>query len=258
MAPESPAPQPADKQIVAVPPPAKVPLPVATPPSQSATTDKAGVKEKAAMADPGAVKPEIEEAAAAPASTPEQAGGERAEAKPEDLEQAKQETASQPQTAKQAPAPAAGSAGTYVLDAGAFLFAEQSDDLKNKISELGYKPAVTEVKASVRLIRLRVGSYPKEQLASALEEIRKIAPGAFSLVRDGQSVVYAGSFADQHNIRKLSDRLREKGIDVVEEPVKVDRNLSRIQFGEFPDEASAETAAEKVEAAGIPVRVVKK
>lgn len=144
----------------------------------------------------------------------------------------------------------------YVLDAGAFLFAAQSDDLKRKISALGYQPVVSEVKASVRLIRLRVGSYAKEQLPAALDDARKIAPDAFSLAKDGQYVVYAGSFADQENIKRLRERFRAVGVTVEEEPVKVEKNLSRIRFGEFKDDVSAAAAADKAEEAGIPVRVV--
>ena len=267
MTPEAPDLQKTSKQVVAVPPqPAKVPVPVQPAPQQSAEAQKEVANEKAAMAAPAettatekgqAVKPKDEETVAVPVPVPEKPEETKAAAKPADSEKAKQAAPTQPQVTKAAPVPV-GTAGTYVLDAGAFLFASQSDDLKKKITELGYKPVVSQVKASVRLIRLRVGSYTKEQLPAALEDVRKIAPGAFSLARDGRYVVYAGSFADQHNIKKLSDRLRAEGIDVVEEPVKVDRNLSRIQFGEFSDDASAEAAAEKVEEAGIPVRVVKK
>ena len=151
------------------------------------------------------------------------------------------------------PAPAA---VVYQLDAGAFLFPAQRDEVKNKISALGYEPEETEVKASVRLIRLRVDDFPEHEIAAQLAEVRRIAPDAFSMLKDGQQVIYAGAFANQDNVQRLSARLREAGFQVSEEPVKVEKVLSRIRFGSFADDEAAEAAAQQAEDAGIPARVV--
>ncbi|MCK4536896.1 MAG: SPOR domain-containing protein [Desulfuromonadales bacterium] len=249
---EPPVPPQKSQQVVAVPPPQPTKAPVVVPvqpvPQKPATTPAADTDAKAVAS------PDKTEAAAAAKVDP--VASKEQEEKQEEQKQP-QAVAAAAVPAKPEPAPAV-STGTYVLDAGAFLFASQREELKKKISALGYKPVVSQVQASVRLIRLRVGSFSKDQLAAALDDVRKIAPGAFSLARDGQHVVYAGSFADQHNVQRLRKRFLEKGITVVEEPVKVDRNLSRIQFGVFADDASAEAAARQAEQAGIPVRVVSK
>jgi hypothetical protein len=270
---EAPAPPPKSKQVVAVPPPQPVKAPVAPAkpaPSQPAVVEKADKQPEqvpaaveadakaAAKVEPVAPEKEAAATAAAPAAEEdEQPATEPVVEKPAPQEKQPQAQAVEKE-AMPAPAAPAVSTGTYVLDAGAFLFASQRDELKKKITALGYKPVVTQVRASVRLLRLRVGSFSKEQLPAALEDVRKIAPGAFSLARDGKHTIYAGSFVDQSNIQRLCKRFLEKGIELVEEPVMVDRDLSRLQFGEFVDDASAEAAAKQAEQAGIPVRVVSK
>jgi len=158
-----------------------------------------------------------------------------------------------PEPVAQQPPP---DAAAFVLDAGAFLFPAQLEEIKKKIRALGYEPVETEVKASVRLIRLQVGGFPEAEIAEKLAEVRKIAPDAFSLVRNGQHVIYAGSFANQDNVQRLSARFREEGFVVSEEPVKVEKVLSLIRFGAFQEDSAAEAAAEAAGEAGIPARVV--
>ncbi len=275
MAPEPVTLQQASRQVVVVsPPPAKTPAPVVAqaapqlPPAAEIKAGKGDAAEAAPVATPAAkaAKPGQQTAAKGPAENGSSAQGavtgKSDQTQPADgalpapVAQNQKSAAEEAKTSQPAAGPAT-SAGDYVLDAGAFLFEAQREDLEKKISALGFKPVVSQISASVRLIRLRVGTVSKDQLPALLNDVRKIAPGAFSLAEEGQYVVYAGSFADQQNIESLSERLRQHGLTVVEEPVKVDRNLNRIQFGRFADDASAETAAAKAEQAGIPVRVVK-
>jgi cell division septation protein DedD len=278
---EPPPPQKKSQQVVVVPPPKPIEAEAAAPaPSAEQPPDAANagnVKMPDSSAAVGTAATSSAESATAEKSEREKSGEATLTASPaaadkttaaEPAASAKLEVAvpaavvavpAPPASAATAPVPepaAVAAKGSFMLDAGAFLFAAQREELKKKIRALGYEPVESQVKASVRLIRLRVGSFSKEQLPEALEKVRRIAPGAFSLARDGQHVVYAGSFADQNNVQRLLARFQEEGIPLVEEPVKVDRVLSLIRFGSFADEASAEQAAKKAEAAGIPARVV--
>ena len=251
-------------QVVAVPPPKPATSVVpAAPSAEPVKTPAPDVVPQAANAKPQEASAPVEKvpqtkvevAVPAPAKPAEtMVSATKADAKA--VERTPQTAATK--TAKTVtPAPTAvGAEGGFTLDAGAFLFAAQRDELEKKIRTLGYEPEISQVKASVRLLRLKVGSYTKGELPAALEKARKIAPDAFSMVHDGQHVVYAGSFADQNNVQQLHARFLEEGIILTEEPVKVEKTLSRIRFGRFTDDASAEAAASKAVSAGIPARVV--
>jgi len=256
------------QQVVAVPPPspaATIP-PVATPPTavQDERTETSTAADSTSPVAAEAPKVAVEkdsETAAASAESVAGPGAEDASLAAQGMKPAQQipvTDAPAAEASKPVVAPTAANQAAYTLDAGAFMFPALREELKAKIRELGYEPQESDVRASVRLIRLRMGSYSEEQLPQALEQVASLTSGGFSLVKDGQHVVYAGSFADQGNVKRLKERFLEKGITLVEEPVKVDKVLSRIRFGSFASEAGAEQAAENAEEVGIPVRVIKK
>lgn len=263
--------EPAKKQtsakVVAVPPPKPAastvpvapPKPAEQPAAEVASQEPTAKSEKApvpAVDETGKVEQtQVEASVPAPAKPAATAASTTKTAAETVKSPAETATAKVTQPVAPPPAPVVSKSG-YTLDAGAFLFAAQRDELKKKIRALGYEPEMSQVKASVRLIRLKVGSYTKAELPAALEKTRKITPEAFSMVRDGQHVIYAGSFADQNNVQKLNARFLEEGITLIEEPVKVEKTLSRIRFGRFADDASAAEAAAKAVNAGIPARVV--
>lgn len=272
---------PTSQQVVAVPPPKQEAKPaMADQQVEGEQTAAAAAGEKPA-AEPAADQSANASAAMsseAPASPPATGGEETSAESPAGTEapvvesetatdevrpgdaaptEAPAEQQAQVQADAETPAPQpAQEPVVYQLDAGAFLFPAQRDEVKKKIIALGYEPVETEVKASVRLIRLRVGGFPENEVAAKLAEVRRIAPDAFSVLREGQQVIYAGAFANQDNVQRLSARLREAGFQVTEEPVKVEKVLSRIRFGGFADDEAAEAAAQKAEDAGIPARVV--
>lgn len=205
-----------------------------TPPAASAGEDEAvaGSTMDAAEASPDEVLP-----------------AQTSPGKAQDQDQAASESSTQQPTTEPV---------VYRLDAGAFLFPAQREEVKKKIVALGYDPLETEVKASVRLIRISIGAFPESEIPEQLVQVRRLVPDAFSMRKEGQHVIYAGSFANHDNVQRQSARLREAGYEVTEEPVKIEKVLSRIRFGSFEDDEAAEAAAQKAEAVGIPARVVQK
>ena len=111
---------------------------------------------------------------------------------------------------------------------------------------------------TVRLTRLRLGSYPETEAKEALAYARGIAPDAFALRVGGTTTVYAGTFANQANLSQMAERFTREGVKVAEEPVEVQRTISLVRFGGFPDQAAANQMAARARRAGIAAEVISK
>ena len=146
--------------------------------------------------------------------------------------------------------------GPWLIEAGTFVNAGELKVVKQKIRNLGYEPQVSTMQKTVRLIRLRIGSYPEAEVKEALAYARGIAPDAFALREGGTTTVYAGTFANQANLRQMAERFTGEGVAVAEEPVEVKRTLSLVRFGGFPDQAAANEMAAKARRAGIAAEVI--
>ena len=264
--------QPASKPVsIAVPPP--------PPPVQPATKTvveeqaKTVVEEQAktasdkalAVAKPEKVavaKPAIQ--AAAPKQTPAPVARSVAQAKSATTIKPAQQTAE----TKVAPAPkpmpspeqnasskpVAG--GGFALDAGSYFFKSNSDSLITRIKKLGYEPIVTPVDAKLDMTRLRLGTYRKEEVKTALDFARSIEPGAYSAPAGDGYVIYAGTFLKQGTVDKLTKRFLAEGLKVHPEPVQVVRTLSRIRFGNFLTREDAMTAVNAAGKVGVEAVVV--
>jgi len=166
-----------------------------------------------------------------------------------------------------APAPAAkpaevkpvvpiASGGPWLVEAGTFLNASALKDVEKKIRGLGYEPQVSTTQKSVRMTRLRLGSFTAGEVKEALAYARGIAPDAFVL-RSGETyTVYAGTYTSPQNIRQMTERLVSEGVQVEEEPLEVKRTISLVRFGGFADQAAAAQAAAVARKAGIAAEVV--
>jgi hypothetical protein len=157
-------------------------------------------------------------------------------------------------TAKAAPA---ASGGPWQVEAGTYLNPSDLKTAKNTVRRLGYEPKVSTRDKVVRLTRLRLGSYPESEAKEALARIRATAPDAFTLRTGSDFTLYAGTFADQQNVREVLGRLSGAGIQAEEEPVEVKRTISLLRFGGFASQADADKAAAKARKAGIAAEVVK-
>ncbi|TLM65738.1 MAG: SPOR domain-containing protein [Deltaproteobacteria bacterium] len=228
----APPPKPAGAVAVAVPAPAKpapAPAPVAAAPAA-----KPAVSTPAPVPAPAPAKPAV---ATAPAP-------------------AKPAPAAAPVPAPPKAAPVAAD-GPWMVEAGTYLNAAALKTAEKKVRGLGYEPQVTTKQKSVRLTRLRIGSYPESELKEALAYARGIAPDAFSIRSGDTFTLYAGTFANPQNIREMSERLVGEGVQVEEEPVEIKRTISLLRFGGFPDQAAAADAAARARKAGIAAEVVK-
>lgn len=274
---EEPPPPPSPPPRVAVAPkPASAPVPppapaapaagqaqVAVPPPQSATPAPPAV----AVAPPP--KPVVSAPAAAPAAAPVPAKPAATVAPPPKPEvkpatvatpapsakptEVKAAAVAKPAAAKAAPV---ASGGSWLVEAGTYVNASALKAAEKKIRALGYEPQVSTTQKTVRMTRLRLGSFPEDEVKEALAYARGIAPDAFALRSGGNFTVYAGTFTNQQNIREMTERLVSEGVQVEEEPVEVKRTISLLRFGGFADQSTAAEAAAKARKAGIAAEVI--
>jgi hypothetical protein len=226
-APAAPAATPATVAVVPPPPPA-APVPVPANPAAAVVPPPAQPEAKpATVAAPAPAKP-APVAVAAPAPV-------------------------KPAESKTAPAVAG---GPWLVEAGTFLNASALKAAEKKIRGLGYEPQITTTQKSVRMTRLRLGSFPEGEVKEALAYARGIAPDAFAL-RSGETfTVYAGTFTNPQNIREMTQRLVGEGVQVEEELLEVKRTISLVRFGGFANQGAAAEAATRARKAGIAAEVV--
>ncbi|PLX84462.1 MAG: hypothetical protein C0614_05120 [Desulfuromonas sp.] len=148
-------------------------------------------------------------------------------------------------------------AGRYTLDAGSYLLDENVRRLERSLSQHGYQPILTQVKAKVSMTRLSLGSYPQAEAQKMLEFARTIEPGAFSMASADAYEVFAGTFVDMDNVRSMQQRFEKEGIKTELRQIEVVRTLNRICFGEFATRDQAQKEAVRMADAGIKVSVVK-
>jgi len=244
---EEPAPPPPPvKKVVAAPKPAApAPVPSQSPPATTTVptpTAPAPAKPEAKPATVSAPAPAAAKPVAAAAPAP-----------------VKTEVKPAPELAKAETKPALiATSGPWLIEAGTFVSAGELKSVKQKIRKLGYEPQVSTMQKTVRLTRLRIGSYPEADAKEALAYARGIAPDAFTLRTGGTTTVYAGTFANQANLRRMAERFTSEGVNVAEEPVEVKRTISLVRFGGFPGQAAANEMATKARRAGIAAEVINK
>ncbi len=151
----------------------------------------------------------------------------------------------------------AGEEGTYTLEGGAFLLEADLVRAEQDVRRLGFDPRLMATQKMEPMTRLRVGSYPAAQARSKVKELASIAPDAFVLRQGKRVTVYAASYFNRRHARLFANRLKEKGVRVTEVAVEVPMSLTLLSFGRFNDFASAQSAADRAEAAGITVYVHK-
>jgi cell division septation protein DedD len=253
--------------LVPAPPPAPVAAPAApaappvtaavAPPPQPATPAPASVP---APVKPAAVAVAVPPPTAAPVpTTPAPAKPAAAVVPPPAKPAAKPAPVAKPAESKATvakPVVPAVTGGPWMVEAGTFLNAAALKAAEKKIQGLGYQPQVTTTQKSVRMTRLRLGSFPAGEVKEALAYARGIAPDAFAL-RSGETfTVYAGTFTSAQNLREMTQRLVSEGVQVEEELLEVKRTISLVRFGGFADQAAAAEAAARARKAGIAAEVV--
>ncbi len=257
-APAQPAAPAGSSAQVSVPPPPVKPAPAPAP--APAAVKPAVAPATVAVAPPP--KPATPAAAAAPAQAkPAPAAAVQAPAKPVPAAMTPSPKpvsapapAAKPDVAKAAVPAVTG--GPWLVEAGTYLNASALKAAEKKIRVLGYEPQVTTTQKSVRMTRLRLGSFPESEVKEALAYARGIAPDAFALRAGETFTVYAGTFTNPQNIRQMTQRLVSEGLPVEEEPIEVKRTISLVRFGGFADQATAAEVAGKARKAGIAAEVI--
>jgi cell division septation protein DedD len=229
-----------------------------TPVVKSAAKPIAATKPKAApAAKPAPVKQPVKTVAvSAPKPTPAQK--QPVAVKPAASTSAPQKTVVKAPAAVETAMPVKQVAGGfYALDAGSYLFESNRKTLVAKIKSLGYKALVTPVDATLDMIRLRLGTFSKNEVKESLDLARSIEPGSYSSPAGDGYVIYAGTFLRSVNVDKLKQKFLDEGIKVYSEPVQVVRTLSRVRFGSFATKEDAASAALEASKAGLKAVVVK-
>ncbi|TYO99867.1 cell division septation protein DedD [Geothermobacter ehrlichii] len=226
----------------------------------AADAGKAGSEREAAVASlpeksAAAAQPEAAESPAKPATevktVAEQAATAAAEQKPVAPPAAGTSSGQQEQ-----PAGGALSAG-YRVRVGAFILPANLRDALATVKKLGYEPRVEAGKITRSMVRLRYGVYPRQEARRHLDELKKIAPGAFVVYEQEKGAVYAGSFVNVDKARRYADVLWEKkGIRLDEVKVDVQVPLKKVSIGPFSDRAAARKAAAAMRQAGLEGEIV--
>lgn len=222
----------------------------AAPPQPAATPVASAPKPAAPVTSPVAAgKPEATTAAPVPQPPP-------ATAKPTPVPATPSKPAPVPAAqpvAKTPPTPAL--SGVFQLRCGPFAQRENLLAAEKKVRQMGYEPRVSTVKRPTAMVRLRVGNYPPQEAEARRAELATRYPGAFLVAREDQRVLYAGSFHNLDEARRLADRLYQDGIRTEEEAAKVNIPLKLVSFGDFADRAAAEQAAGQARTAGLEVEI---
>jgi len=145
-------------------------------------------------------------------------------------------------------APSAG----YLVRVGAFILPANLRDALATVKKLGYESRVEEGKITRTVVRLRYGVYPRHEVRRHLDELKKVAPGAFAVYEGDEGAVYAGSFVSPDKARHYADLLWEqKRIRLDEVRADVRLPLKKVSIGPFADRAAARKAAEVMRQAGL-------
>jgi len=146
-------------------------------------------------------------------------------------------------------------AGSYVVQAGAFLLQSNLEAAEKQVRQLGFEPRVSQGEKVVPMTRLRVAVLPAAEAEEKMREIADLAPDAFLLKSGDEMALYAASYYDLDQARKDADRLYEQGLRVVEEPAEVAVPLYLLSFGDFADLASARQEAGSARQIGLEAYV---
>lgn len=255
--------------------------PAATPPAVKPAAPVAPATAKPALppAAPAAAKP-------VPAPQPPQAGaktappttapasaakkqeaakpGKTAEAKPavkkEEPKSAK--AAVKAETAKSAPPekPVKKKVAVYTLAAGELQAGAEVAKAESLLEKNGVKPVLKQVSQKGReMNRLLVNSFSDyDAYSSGMETLKKVAPSAFGLEKDGNYLLFAGSFKSADLAQKEQQRLLSKGVKTQIRKTVLPGSTVKLTAGSFASKAAADKAAAALTKEGLAVKVIAK
>ena len=254
-APAVPAAQPAAK------PAAPVALPAAPPAVKPAAPAPAAAK-PAPAPQPAAAK--TVPPAAAPAKKAEAPPAKAVEAKPavkkEEPKSTKAAATAAPAKTVAAEKPLKRKEAAYVLAAGEFPAWPEVAAAEAKLEKHGVKPILKQVSQKGReLNRVYVNSFSDyDAYAAELENVKRVAAGAFGIEKDGTYSVYAGSYSSAVLAQKEIKRLQGKGIKAAIQKTVLPGTSIKVTAGLFTTKAAADKAAAALAKDGLAVRVIPK
>lgn len=159
--------------------------------------------------------------------------------------------ASQPKPVAAKPLPAPAPKPAFALSSGSYLYRGALKKARAAIEKLGYRVVARVKPEPHEMTRLLVGQYGKILAEKRLNEVRKLADGAFLVAEDGKLSVYAGSYLSLDKARRAADMLYAKGVRVEERHVKVELPRTTLRFGSFVTRKEAQNVAAKLGPMGV-------
>ena len=269
-APAMPAAQPAAKPAApaalpaaqpAAKPAAPAPLP-ATPPAVKPAAPAPAAAKPAPAPQPAAAK--TVPPAAAPAKKAEAPPAKAVEAKAAVKKEAPKSTKA---AATAAPAKTGAAEKTlkrkeaaYVLAAGEYPAWPEVAAAEAKLEKHGVKPILKQVSQKGReLHRVYVNSFSDyDAYATELDNVKRVAAGAFGIERDGTYSLYAGSYSSAALALQEVKRLQGKGIKAGVQKTVLTGTSIKVTAGLFTTKAAADKTAAALAKDGLAVRVTPK
>ncbi len=153
--------------------------------------------------------------------------------------------------------PPAADRDVYRVQVGAYSVVANLAQAEEQIRALGFKPLVKESRRTLKMVRLRVGTFFPSQGEAKIAEVTAAGGEPFFIKDRDLMVVYAGSFQSPQQARRLAERLQQRGVHVEQETVPTEVAISIVRFGDFRTRAQAEEAAARAREAGMDTLVVK-
>jgi len=142
--------------------------------------------------------------------------------------------------------------GSYVLETA--LAAD-----KAKLTKAGFTSHVQAgAKQTAAMSRLLLAEYDDREIArAALDKLKRHTADAFMIDQGGKHAVYAGSYLLDGRAASEKERLGTAGFALQLKKVDVSIPSKSLTVGSFRDKGAAETALNKLKAAGISATLVR-
>lgn len=144
--------------------------------------------------------------------------------------------------------------GNYRLVIGPLILEKELRRATRLLDDLGLPTEKRPGQGQVGMIRLLAGEYPPGEAAARLEELKKLAPGAFLLPDNERRALYAGSFHDPREAAKVRADLRAQGIALETVEVEVPMNGTLLVTRIETDRQTAEQLVRRLAGEGLRVR----
>jgi len=173
---------------------------------------------------------------------------------------AKEKSVSKPELKRPVAAgAAAASGGSWTVLIGSYVLETALAADKAKLTKAGFTSHVQAgAKQTAAMSRLLLAEYDDREIArAALDKLKRHTADAFMIDQGGKHAVYAGSYLLDGRAASEKERLGTAGFALQLKKVDVSIPSKSLTVGSFRDKGAAETALNKLKAAGISATLVR-